>query len=164
MSSYVRYIDKTRAYYLAEGYEKPYEWAHFDEVPFSPLKKPISECCVTIVSTSDVALKSSEKESGGHAMFVGNVYELPSNLKASELCSRQEHYDRHATSLDDVDAFFPITRLHESVAEGRIGSMPAFVYGVYTGYSQRKTREIDAPEVLRRCRENGVEAVILTPV
>ena len=32
--SHVRYIDKTREYYLGQGYEKPYEWAHFDEVPF----------------------------------------------------------------------------------------------------------------------------------
>jgi len=39
MSSYVRYIDKTREYYLAQGYETPYRWAHFDEVPFTPLKK-----------------------------------------------------------------------------------------------------------------------------
>ena len=32
--SYVRYIDRTKAYYKAEGYEKPYQWAKFDEVPF----------------------------------------------------------------------------------------------------------------------------------
>ena len=36
MSPYVRYIDKTRAYYEAEGYGKPYEWAHLDDIPFSP--------------------------------------------------------------------------------------------------------------------------------
>ncbi|HOM70454.1 MAG TPA: hypothetical protein PLQ58_09770, partial [Smithellaceae bacterium] len=60
MSSYVRYIDKTREYYLAQGYETPYRWAHFDEVPFTPLKKPLSECCITIASTSDVALKSEQ--------------------------------------------------------------------------------------------------------
>jgi len=35
--SYVRYIDRTKAYYKAEGYEKPYQWAKFDEVPFTPL-------------------------------------------------------------------------------------------------------------------------------
>jgi hypothetical protein len=31
---HVRYIDKTRAYYQAEGYGKAYEWAHFDHTPF----------------------------------------------------------------------------------------------------------------------------------
>ena len=29
--TYVRYIDKTREYYR-QGYEKPYQWAHFDNV------------------------------------------------------------------------------------------------------------------------------------
>src|SRR5687767_4487244 len=35
-ASHVRYIDKTRAYYQAEGYGKSYEWAHFDDIPFTP--------------------------------------------------------------------------------------------------------------------------------
>ncbi len=55
--AYVRYIEKTREYYLAEGYDKPYRWAHYDTVPFTPLTKPLAECRLTLVSTSDVALK-----------------------------------------------------------------------------------------------------------
>jgi hypothetical protein len=42
--------------------------------------------------------------------------------------------------------------------------MAPFFYGVCTAYSQRRTREIDAPDVLERCRENNVDAVILTPL
>lgn len=165
MSSYVRYIDKTREYYLAEGYETPYRWAHFDEVPFAPLKKPLSECCITIVSTSDVALKTERNGSDeeGHTL-IGNVYEIPSSVAASDLYTRQEHYDRYATNLDDVNSYFPVTRLHESAAEGRLGSVAPFLYGVYTAYSQRRTREVDAPEVLKRCRENGVDVAVMTPV
>ena len=34
MADPVRYIDRTRAYYLSQGYDKPYRWAHFDDVPF----------------------------------------------------------------------------------------------------------------------------------
>jgi len=165
MSSSVRYIDKTREYYLAEGYDTPYRWAHFDEAPFTPLKKPLSECCITIVSTSDVAMKADQDESEeSEHTLIGNVYEIPSDVKASDLFSRQEHYDRYATILDDVDSFFPITRLHESVAEGRVGRVSPFLYGVFTAYSQRKTKETDAPEVLKRCRENGVDVAVLTPV
>ena len=63
-----------------------------------------------------------------------------------------------------MNSFFPLTRLHELAAEGRIGSVAPRVHGVYMGYSQRRTLEIDGPEVLRRCREDGVDAVILTPI
>ena len=34
--SHVSYIDKTREYYKAEGYDRAYEWAHFETIPFTP--------------------------------------------------------------------------------------------------------------------------------
>lgn len=164
MSSHVKYIDKVRDYYIAMGND-PYRWSHFDEVPFTVLSKPLSECCIAIVSTSDVAMKSEQKgpDEKKH-MPAGNVYEIPSSVKASDLFSNQEHYDRHATNLDDVNTYFPVTRLHEFVAEGRVGSVAPFLYGVYTAYSAKRTREVDAPDVLKRCRENNVDVAVLTPV
>ena len=53
---HVRYIDRTRDYYLSQGYDKSYEWAHFDDVPFTPLAKPLSECKVGLLGTSEVAV------------------------------------------------------------------------------------------------------------
>ena len=163
--THVRYIDRTREYYLSQGYEKPYQWAHFPDVPFAPLSKPLSECTVALVSTSDIAVQSPE---GGrdrsHEMLMGNVYSIPADTPVSELFSRQEHYDQHTTNLDDVNSYFPITRLHELVERGRIGAVAERTHGVYTAYSQRKTREVDAPEVLKRCREDGVDVAVLTPI
>ena len=67
--SHVQYIDKTRDYYRAQGYEKPYQWAHFDDRPFTPLNKPLSECCVGLVSTGEVMVRghsdASEDETSG---------------------------------------------------------------------------------------------------
>lgn len=165
MSTHVRYIDRTRQYYLGQGYEKPYEWAHHGDAPFTPLTKPLAECRVAIVSTSDIAIRSADGGRDRTSEFaVGNVYSLPSDTPLELLYSRQEHYDQHATTLEDVNAFYPVTRLQELVERGRIGSLAPRFHGVYTGYSQRKTIESDAPEVLRRCREDGVEAAIMTPV
>ena len=163
--THVRYIDKTRAYYQSIGYEKSYEWAHFDEVPFTPLRKALSECRVALVSTSDIAVKSA---ADGHAfaaeMLVGSVYSIASDTPVSDLYSPQEHYDVNATHLDDVDSYFPITRLHELAADGRFKDVAQRAQGVYTAYSQRRTIEVDAPEVLRRCREDGVDAAVLVPI
>lgn len=164
--TYVKYIDKTRAYYLSQGYSEPYRWAHFEDVPFSKLEKPLSECTVALVSTSDVAIRKEGEEvhSGDEATLVGNVYSLPSDTPEELYYTKQEHFDRGATHLDDVNTYFPITRLHELAVQGKIGKVAARSHGVYTAYSQRKTREVDAPEVLRRCREDNVDAVVLTPV
>jgi hypothetical protein len=163
---YVRYIDRTREYYLAEGYKKPYQWAHFDDIPFTRLEKPLAQCRVGLVTTSDIAVRkeSGDRESHDAAALVGNVYSIPFDTPLERLYSRNEHYDRHATTLDDVNSYCPITRLQELVSAGRIGSVAPRFHGVYTSYSQRVTMERDAPEVLKRCREDGVDAVLLTPV
>jgi len=163
MSEHVRYIDRTREYYLSQGYKKPYEWAHFEDIPFTALTKPLSESRVTIVSTSDVAIKPTEGKKAEHHL-VGNAYSIPTDTPLAQLYSKQEHYDKYATHLDDVNSYFPVTRLQEKVEQGRLQSIAPRCHGVYTAYSQKKTIEVDAPEILRRCREDEVDIAVLTPV
>ncbi len=166
MSDYVRYIDKTREYYLAEGYKTPYKWAHFEDIPFARLEKPLAQCRLGLVTTSDIAAlnESGERERHDAATLIGNVYSIPFDTPAERLFSRNEHYDRYTTNLDDVNSYCPVTRMRELAADGRIGGVAPRFHGVYTSYSQRVTMERDAPEVLKRCREDGVDAVLLTPV
>jgi hypothetical protein len=163
--SYVRYIDRTKAYYKAEGYEKPYQWANFAEVPFTPLKKPLAESRVALVSTSEIAVRTWEDQrmpqEKGEAQ---NVYGVPTDTPVADLYSRTHSYDMNATTLDDVNSYFPVTRLQELQAAGRIGELAPTAYGVYNAYSQGKTMGTDAPEVLRQCREEGVDVAILVPV
>lgn len=164
---YVRYIDRTRDYYLSQGYEKPYAWAEFDEVPFARLNKPLSDCRVALVSTSDIAVKGDDdkdEDELADRLFVGNVYSIATDTPPEQLCSHQEHYDIHATTLDDPNSYYPVTRLQEAAEAGLIGGVAARGHGVYTSYSHRRTLETDAPEVLRRCLEDGADAVVLTPV
>jgi len=82
----------------------------------------------------------------------------------ADLYSRTHSYDMNATTLDDVNSYFPVTRLQELQAAGRIGSLAPTAYGVYNAYSQGKTLGTDAPEVLRGCREEGVDVALLVPV
>ena len=168
MGDYVRYIDRVRNYYLSEGYPRPYEWAHFEDVPFTALKKPLSECRAALVSTSDVHARNpdadGEQVNPSENAMVGGSYCIDTTTPAEQLFSRQEHYDKYATHLDDVNSYFPISRLLEKVEQGVLGSMAPRFHGVYTTYSQRKTMETDAPEVLRRLTEDEVDLAVLTPV
>lgn len=165
MTSYVRYIDKTREYYKNKGYEKPYQWAHFETVPFAPLKKPLSESRVTLISTSDISARDIEKDLGeGMMVNTGGVYSLPSDVPVDRLYSHSHSYDRVATTLDDVDSFYPTTILHEAVKAGRVGGLAKRFHGLYNAYSQRVTRERDAVEVVKRCKEDGVDVALLAPV
>jgi len=158
--THVRYIDRTREYYLGEGYTTPYRWAHFDEIPFTPLPKPLSACRIGLVTTAEVAVRG--EASPDH--LARTVYALPTATPVEQLYSGKDAYDRHATTLDDVDAYLPITRLGELVAAGRIGGLAARFQVVFSNYSQRTTMTVDAPAVLAQCREDGVDAVLLCAV
>ncbi len=166
MAEPVKYIDRTRDYYLSQGYAKPYQWAHFEEIPFARLTKPLAESRVTLVSTSDVAIRNIDGEGRDKSQenLKGSAYVIPSETPESLLFSRQEHYDQHATHLEDVNTYFPVSRLKEKVQQGRLKSLAPRCHGVYTAYSQKRTLELDAPEVLRRCREDEVDIAVLTPV
>ena len=162
---YVRYIDRTRDYYRKQGYEKPYRWAHFEDAPFTPLKKPLAESRLVLISTSEIARRSAaDQRTPLEKGELGNVYTIPSDTPLDDLYSQSTAFDKHATDLDDVNAFFPITRLQEKVVEGRIGSLAPNAIALYNAYSQRRRREVDAPEVLRQCRADAVDVALLVPV
>ena len=163
--SHVRYIDKTREYYRGEGYENPYRWAHFDEIPFTPLAKPLAECTVGLVTTSEMVVRGREADlAEREADPTRPMYSLPTATPATELYSRKSSYDRFATTLDDVDAYLPLTHLHRLVEEGRIGGFAPRFQAVHSQYSQRRTLAVDAPRVLAELKEDRVDVAVLTAV
>ena len=72
-------------------------------------------------------------------------------------------YDRLHTSAKDINTYFPLARMQEAVAAGRIGALAPRFHGAPTNRSHRETRERDLPELLRRCQEDRVDAVVLVP-
>ena len=73
-------------------------------------------------------------------------------------------WDKEATHTHDLDSFFPVHRLQEAVEAGRIGSLSPRFYGVPTEYSQRRTNEVDAPQLLEYLREDRVDVALLVPL
>jgi hypothetical protein len=158
-------MSRIRDYYLSQGYEKPYSWAHFEDVPFANLEKPLSESTVTLFSTSDVSIRRKDGDALPAAeTTVGEVYSVPWNTPTEELYSRQESFDRYATSLDDIDSNLPLNRLREFVQAGRIGGVTRSFHNINRGYSQKLMMEASAPAALAKCREEGADVAILTPV
>jgi len=157
--SYVSYIDRSREYYNAQGYSQPYTWAHHDDVPFTLLNKPLSECRVGCVTTA--GKMDAEAERQGRRK-VRELYAMAANPAPTRLFTADLFWDKGATHTDDVGSFLPLSRLADYAAGGRIGSVSPRFYGVPTDYSQGKTSLRDAPQVLEWCREDGVEAMLLS--
>jgi hypothetical protein len=172
---YVRYIDKTREYYHSLGYEKAYQWAHNETAPFTPLKKPLSQARVALISTAGFTLVPeggfSEEEfqrikTGGSNVgsYDLEVWPVPSDIPEDKILYVVANHDRSQSDMSDVNSYFPVTRLREFRDEGVLGSLAANFYRLKENYSQRKTVEVDVPEVLRRCEEDGVDVALLSPV
>ncbi len=161
--THVRYIDKTREYYRNEGYDTPYRWAHFDEIPFLRLAKPLPACRVGLVTTSEMAIVG-EPGAWDDDDATREVYSMLTATPIAKLYSQKEAYDRHATTLTDVDSYLPLTRLAEFAAEGRIKDVAPRFQVIYSQYSQRKTLTVDAPEIVRQMREDRVDVAVLTAV
>ena len=160
--TFVSYIDRTREFYRALDYGSPYQWARFDEVPFALLAKPLSECRLTLVTTASPWRDEPPDPGslrGQKAVWSGSTDAQPERLFTGDLA-----WDKEATHTDDVGSFLPIRVLQELAEAGRIGGLAARFHGVPTDYSQHRTCEVDAPEILRRCREDGVDVALMVPL
>jgi hypothetical protein len=160
--TFVSYIDRTREYYGAQGYEKPYVWARHTDAPFAPLAKPLAQCRVALVTTASPWRDDKPVDGvlrGGKQVWSGPTAAPPERLFTDDLS-----WDKEATHTRDVESFLPIRRLQELEAQGRIGGVAARFHGVPTDYSQRRTIEQDAPQILARCREDDVDVALLVPL
>jgi len=160
--SFISYIDRTRRFYAAQGYDKPYRWAHHSAVPFAPLGKPLAESRVAVITTAspfDGAEAKSGVLRGSKKVWSGTTETTPDRLYTDDLA-----WDKESTHTKDVESFLPLEALRSFIAEGRIGSLANRFHGVPTDYSQRRTIEQDAPEVVSRCLEDGVEVALLVPL
>lgn len=156
---FVSYIDKSREYYAAQGYPNPYRWAYSTDAPFATLRRPLAESRLGLVTTATLVDGDGDVDPDDRppkAPYAASMDPPPSRLYTADLS-----WDKEATHTEDLDSFFPVHRLQEAVAEGRVGSLSPRFYGAPTEYSQRRTREEDAPALLDLMREDGVEAAML---
>jgi len=162
----IPYMARTRDYYRAIGYDTPYRWAHFVEAPFQPLRKPLAQSRVAIVTTA-APFDPARGDQGPGAKYNGGAkfYSVYDGDTSRDHDLRISHiaYDRVHTTADDSGTWFPLPALRQLAAAGRIGEIAPRFYGAPTNRSHRVTLETDAPEILARCRADKVDVAVLVP-
>jgi hypothetical protein len=160
------YMQRTRDWYLALGYGNPYRWAHYTEVPFQPLKKPLAESTVTLITTAAPYQPDKGNQGPGAAYnAAAKFYKVYSGDMSTDHDVRVSHVgiDRKHTSMEDSGSWFPLPAMRAAVNKGRIGRLAHRFHGAPTNRSQRHTLEVDCPEILRLCQEDGVDVALLVP-
>ena len=139
----------------------PYKWAYHQEVPFTPMKKPLSESRLGVLTT---AFFAEGKEPEGLPNFRNKQpYAAPSEPVLDALYTNDVFWDRDATNMDDLGSYLPLKILKSLQEQGTLGSLSKRFYGIPTDYSQRRSLS-DAAEILKWCREDRVDAMLLVPI
>jgi len=162
----IPYMRRTREYYAAIGYTTPYRWAHYTQTPFRPLRKPLAQSRVAILTTAAPFHPEKGNQGPGapynasakfYEVYAGDISK-PHDLRISHVA-----YDRKHSSAEDSGTWFPLPQLLRRAREGRIGEVAPRFFGAPTDRSHRVTIERDAPEILRHCQADQVDAAVLVP-
>jgi hypothetical protein len=161
----IPYMQRTRDYYERLGYPA-YRWAHFADTPFTLLRKPLAQSRLALITTAAPFQPGVGDQGPGAAYNAAakfyKVYSEPSEA-IPDLRISHVGYDRIHTTAADPNTWLPLAQLQQAVKAGRLGALTPRLHGSPTNRSQRVTMETDAPELLRRCREDGADAVLLVP-
>ncbi|MGQ3674635.1 glycine reductase [Xanthobacter sp. TB0139] len=162
----VSYMQRTREWYLGLGYDNPYVWAHYIDVPFQALQKPLALSRLTFITTA-APYQPDKGPQGPGAPYnsAAKFYKVYSGDAAGEHDLRISHVgiDRIHTSMEDARSWYPMAALRAAVEQGRIGALASRFHGAPTNRSQQHTIKVDAPDILARCQEDGVDVALLIP-
>ncbi|MEZ5229832.1 MAG: hypothetical protein R2710_25170 [Acidimicrobiales bacterium] len=159
--SHLSYIDKSREYYAAHGYEKAYEWATNDDAPFTPLSKPLSECKVGAITTS-------------YFLPEDFVYRIPSDLPRKPHVAARSEVERlnnqHLSWAKD-ETTPRITRASCRWPDSTRRQRPGGSVRCPTGSTvcspssvHRQTQRRDTPQLIEWLQEDEVDVVLMIPL
>jgi len=152
----VEYMERTRNYYRAQGYNSDYQWARHEDTPFQPLNRPLSASKVAVITT---AMPDTELGRRQRAVYSTPIDPIPESLYTAELS-----WHHGMTHTDDVGSFLPIAALTKLVDSGAVGSIASRFVSLPTEYSQRNTLQKDGPKILKYCQAEQVDVAILVPL
>lgn len=145
---------------------KAYPWRKIDPLPWAPLKKPLAECRLGLVTTAGFTTPSQapfdESIKGGDVSY--RVIPADIDLKTLRENHRSHSFD-HAGITADPNLALPITRAQELAQSGQVGSVNhrhlSFMGSII---APGRLRTQTAPEAAKLFLEDKVDIALLAPV
>ena len=145
---------------------KAYPWRRIDPVPWTPLRRPLADSKLALVSSAGFAMPDQEPFDGSRRGGDPSFREIPADADPSVLIDahRSQTFD-HSGMQSDANLALPLDRARELVASGRIGSLArhhlSFMGGITApGRLVKRT----GPGAVSRLVAEGVDVALLVPV
>jgi D-proline reductase (dithiol) PrdB len=142
-----------------------YPWPAVGESPWAPLRKPLAECRVALVTTAGLYRPGVDAPFAGPAPEGDWTYRaIPVPEGTPVLAIAHEHFP-HEPALSDLDTVLPLERLRELVREGIVGAVAPVVWSLM-GYCTRAAdlAEETAPAIAQGLRDQDADLALVVPV
>ena len=143
-----------------------YPYRHVDWPPGAVLTKPLGDATIAMVTTAGFYRPDQPPFDPSIRGGDWSYREIPAttDVRTLGIAHKSDAFD-HAGIEADRNLALPLDRLHELAARGVIGRVTGRHFS-FMGSLTAPGRLIDtsAPEAARKLSEDGVDAVLLTPV
>jgi D-proline reductase (dithiol) PrdB len=141
-----------------------YPFLRATQTPFTPLKVPLEQVRLGLVTTSGVYLKREQSPfRGGLLEGDPGCREIPLDVTPDQVDFSEQHFE-HGPAERDWNVVFPIDRLRGLAAEKRIGGIAAIVS--LCGYvtNAKALFESPVPAIVESLVRAKCDAVLVVPV
>ena len=147
---------------LSRFFMKLYRGKHYETTPNTPLRLPLNECRVALITTAGFFLHGQNPFEKGDCSY----REIPNSIQTQELKDGHKSgaYDKRSIDID-ANLAFPLDRFKELETEGKIGSLNRRHFSFMGSITKPHVLITQsAPEVGRMLKTDGVDVAFLTPV
>ena len=138
------------------------------EIPWTTLKKPLAETTFSLMTSAGISLKGDEpfdmdREKREPTWGDPTHREIPCDTRETGIEVNHLHINT-GYILEDLNVMLPMKRFCEFEDEGIIGHLARTCYSFY-GYQLDPAYLLEQtmPKVAAKMKQEGVEAVLLTP-
>jgi D-proline reductase (dithiol) PrdB len=132
-----------------------------DAAPRATLRRPLPAATLAIVTSAGLHVRGDRPFGREDPTYRA----IPADVEAADVLQSHSSlaFDKTAF-IRDVNVVFPIDRLRELVAEGRVGRIGPRHYSVMGALpDMSRLRDETAPRLATRLVDDGVDVVVLTP-
>lgn len=158
----VRYIDAITQRYASLGYPA-YRWyVAADRPPFAPLKKPLSQSRLGVLTTSGCYVAG---QVAYHYKDDASIRLIPMDMPTDRLRFAHITENYLVNARRDPECLVPLTSLRALRDEGVVGELADSAISCMGGiYSQRRVREELIPQVEGVFKQQAVDVALLVPM
>lgn len=158
----IDYVKAINDYYQNLGYPT-YDWTVNESAPFAPLKKPLPECRVSMLTSGGISHRT-RPPFNPTAKNDLRVDDVDYRSDPNDFDINDAYYDTR-DAQKDLNVVFPIARLRELAEQGVIGEVAKRFWSGFMGRTYNRTAVIEqtAPALVEELQKDEVDLMILVP-